>query len=68
MYIISILDLIKIILYLSSKVLIALLNIKKVNIFTKYLKFIDNFLSNIIIELINYFSISNYFIIIIDNK
>ena len=61
-------DLIKIILYLSSKVLIALLNIKKVNIFTKYLKFIDNFLSNIIIELINYFSISNYFIIIIDNK
>ena len=56
------------IVYLLQKVLIILLNIKKINIFTKYFNFANIFLFNSIVELPEYTSINNYLINLIRDK
>ena len=67
-YIVSILKLIIIIAYFSKKTRIIFLNLKKVFISTRYSNFIDIFLSNFIVELLEYININNYFTKFVNNK
>lgn len=68
MHIISILKLTKIMVYPIQKVLIFLLDIKKINILIQYSNFANVFLSNSAIKLLKYIGISNNLIDLIDNK
>lgn len=64
----SIMKLIKIIIYLLKKALITSLDIKKINIPTKYSNFANVYLSNFVVKLLYHTSINNYLINLVDNK
>ena len=67
-YIVSILESIKIKIYPLQKTLIALLKTEKINIYRKYFDFANIFSSNDVVELLEYTNIKDYLIDLIDDK
>ena len=67
-YIVSILESIKMKIYPLQKTLIALLKTEKINIYRKYFDFANVFLSYNIVELLEYTNIKDYLIDLIDDK